>query len=343
MSSEIKTFALAIREKTNIPFSVYSEDGSFIFGEEENKIPVLDKEKIIDDGNSIFFPIKFKNNDYIGEIKGTGEKERNYALLISALASSELFKDVGLSREEFCSSVLFGEANVNQIDRYMKKYGIKNSPVFVMVITTSKEYVLDVVKMLSNFTSETIDFVTEIDERRVAFVKFIGEERNDYHSTIEYAEFIQQSIFEEIGAPIHVAIGGTVNNFADLNVSYSQAMSCAKTSEDMGSNGLVHSFKEFILVKMLEDLPKNKLIEYLELLMDVEDKEIFSDKEMTVTAEEFLDNSLNVSETARKLYLHRNTLIYRLDKIEKETGLNIRKFSDAITFRLITILLKTLR
>ena len=77
--------------------------------------------------------------------------------------------------------------------------------------------------------------------------------------------------------------------------------------------------------------------------MDVDDKEIFTDKEMTDTAEEFLDSSLNVSETARKLYLHRNTLIYRLDKIEKETGLNIRKFSDAITFRLITILLKTLR
>jgi carbohydrate diacid regulator len=63
---------------------------------------------------------------------------------------------------------------------------------------------------------------------------------------------------------------------------------------------------------------------------------------MVLTAEEFLDSSLNVSETARKLYLHRNTLIYRLDKLEKETGLNIRQFSDAITFRLITILSKLL-
>jgi len=71
--------------------------------------------------------------------------------------------------------------------------------------------------------------------------------------------------------------------------------------------------------------------------------EVFNDAEMVDTADEFLESSLNVSETARKLYLHRNTLIYRLDKIEKETGLNIRRFSDAITFRLISLLSKLVR
>jgi carbohydrate diacid regulator len=94
---------------------------------------------------------------------------------------------------------------------------------------------------------------------------------------------------------------------------------------------------------MLEDMPKYKLAEYLETLMDVNAKEIFDDQEMTNTAEEFLENSLNVSETSRNLYLHRNTLAYRLDKIEKQTGLNIRKFSDAVIFRLITILSKLVR
>jgi carbohydrate diacid regulator len=63
-------------------------------------------------------------------------------------------------------------------------------------------------------------------------------------------------------------------------------------------------------------------------------------EEMVLTADEFLENNLNVSETARGLFLHRNTLIYRLDKIENATGLDIRKFSDAVTFRLIKILSK---
>ena len=64
---------------------------------------------------------------------------------------------------------------------------------------------------------------------------------------------------------------------------------------------------------------------------------------MIATAEEFLEANLNVSETSRKIYLHRNTLMYRLDKIEKATGLNVRKFSDAVTFRLITILSRLVR
>mgnify|MGYP001075269717 CR=1 FL=1 len=58
------------------------------------------------------------------------------------------------------------------------------------------------------------------------------------------------------------------------------------------------------------------------------------------TAEEFLHTSLNVSETSRNLYMHRNTLMYRLDKIERATGLDIRKFQDAMTFRLVMILYK---
>ena len=94
---------------------------------------------------------------------------------------------------------------------------------------------------------------------------------------------------------------------------------------------------------MLEDLPKYKLNEYLDSLMDFSTKEIFLDEEITSTAEEFIENSLNISETSRKLYLHRNTLTYRLDKIEKETGLNVRKFNDAVTFRLITILSKLVK
>ena len=80
----------------------------------------------------------------------------------------------------------------------------------------------------------------------------------------------------------------------------------------------------------------------VDILANDDSNSVFDDEEMINTAEEFLENSLNVSETARNLFMHRNTLIYRLDKIEKETGLNIRNFSDAVTFRLITILHKVI-
>ena len=63
---------------------------------------------------------------------------------------------------------------------------------------------------------------------------------------------------------------------------------------------------------------------------------------MLNTAEAFLQNNLNVSETSRLLYMHRNTLLYRLDKIEKATGLNVRQFADAVSFRVLTVMYKLL-
>ena len=70
---------------------------------------------------------------------------------------------------------------------------------------------------------------------------------------------------------------------------------------------------------------------------------VFRDEELFSTAEVFLERDLNLSETSRTLFIHRNTLSYRLDKIERLTGLNIRKFSDAVTFRVITVLLRLIK
>jgi carbohydrate diacid regulator len=337
---------MGIKDKTGINLSVYGTDGVFIDGEEGlEKVLTVSVNGVTCDSKSkrTIFPFKYKNKSYLGSVKGSGNAEKNYAYFIGELASNYSVKEADMSRGEFSNAVLFGEINYSQIDYYMKKFAIKDSSVFVMVISTTEQALGDVVKILTNYTADSIDFVSEIDQKQVAFVKFISDENSDYQSTTEYAEFMQQSLFEEIGAPIRISIGGIVDSFAELNYSFTQAISCAKMSEEFGGNTQVHTFKEYILIKMLEDIPKNKLNEYLELLTDIDEKEIFADKEMTITAEEFLDSSLNVSETARKLYLHRNTLIYRLDKIEKETGLNIRKFSDAITFRLITILSKLAR
>ena len=105
----------------------------------------------------------------------------------------------------------------------------------------------------------------------------------------------------------------------------------------------VHSYKEYMLVKMLEEVPKERLSEFMSDVTDEQIKEVFDDEEMLLTAEKFLSSSLNVSETSRSLYMHRNTLLYRLDKIEKATGLNIRLFPDAVTFRILTVLYKLLK
>ena len=346
MDADIRLFINGIREKTGIEFSVYDAGGEFIAGKgkQGDTVPVGFEGVYADKNlNKTLFLIKYKSKCFIGGIDGIGQTENNYAYLIGELAENSFFKESGMSRSDFCKSILLGETSHTQITRYMRKYGMHDMPSFVLIVSMPMQYKEDVKNVLKTYGSEGLDFVVDVDDNQLAFVKFINDESEEYQSSTEYAEFLRQSVYEETGASVRIAIGGTVKTLADLSTSYTQAMTAVRMGQAINSRGEVHSFKEYMFIKMLEDLPKYKLNEYLEMLMDTGAREIFADEEMTNTAEEFLENSLNVSETARKLYLHRNTLTYRLDKIEKATGLNIRKFSDAVTFRLITVLSKLVR
>ncbi len=340
MDADIKVFIGSIKEKTGIAFSVYKPNGEFVGGNGTiyKNIPKSVHGIVVDiEDNRTLFPISYKNKNFIGCLDGANIEQKNYAYLISELAENSFFKESGLSKADFFKAILFGDANHSQISRYMKKYAIKDVPSFVLLVGVDSEHANEIKEVLST-CAEDNDLAIKIDEEQLAFVKFLKKENGDYQSPTEFAEFLKQSIYEEIGVKVKIAIGGTVRAISDLSTSFSQAISAYRMYSIINPKGDIHSYKDYLLIKMLEDLPKYKLNENLELLMDSGAKEIFNDEEMLNTAEEFLESSLNTSETSRKLYLHRNTLIYRLDKIEKATGLNIRKFSDAITFRLITIL-----
>ncbi len=346
METEIKGFINFIREKTGIDLSVYQSDGKFLAGNVDGRESVptdFTGIKSAKEINKTLFLIKYKSKSLIGAIDGLGEIQNNYAFLIGELAENSFFRETGLTRAEFCKAILSGEASHTQISRYMRKFKMKDHPAFVMVISITGERKDDVKSVLESYGAEGLDFVLDIGDDQLAFVKFFGEDNEEYQSATEYAEFIKQSVYEETGASVRIAIGGTVKSVSNLSASFSQALTTLRMCSAVNSKGEIHTYKEFVLVKMLEDLPKYKLKEYLETLLEAGAGDIFSDEEMTNTAEEFLENSLNISETSRNLYLHRNTLTYRLDKIEKESGLNIRKFSDAVTFRLITLLTKLVK
>ncbi len=339
MDMDIKFFINSIREKTGIECSVYSFNGEFIAGENIDKINIpLNFDGVFADEKNKYtlFSILYKGKTLVGKIDGSTKAEKNYAHLLKELAENFFFKETALSQTDLFKAILLGEINKSQIVKHMHKFAIKDASAFVMLIDVDEGHLEETKNILID-CAETLDVVVELDGQ-IAFIKFIEDESAEYQPPSEYAEFIKQSVYEEVGVNIKIAIGSTVKSVLELGQSFSQAVSAIRMSKMLSSKGEIHTFKEFVLIKMLEELPKHKLSENLQTLMDSSAKEIFSDEEMISTAEEFLESSLNTSETSRKLYLHRNTLIYRLDKIEKATGLNIRKFSDAITFRLITIL-----
>ncbi len=349
MDSELNVLLNAIKQKTGIDIVVFGESRKFVAATAPNMKAVLPSDPEFDGifrdeaAKRTFFRLKYKNARLIGAINGIGTVESNYAFLIQNLVESAAHRELQLSQHEYLKCILTGECNRAQIQRYQRKFSVPETPCFVLILGAKGNRRDELVNFLSNYRANTADTPVAIEDGMCAFLKFLDDaSAAEFQSSMDYANILLQSVLEETGIKVKIGVGGTVKSLTDISSSFQQAMTAIRMCSSEG-DGEVRSYKEYLLIKMLEDIPKFKLNEYLEILLDNDAKEIFGDKDMIQTAEEFLENSLNVSETSRKLYLHRNTLMYRLDKIERSTGLNIRKFSDAVTFRLITILYKILK
>ena len=334
---ELSKIAKEIEEKLQCPFWYYMENSTPTEG------PVCDRqfEGVTDDGTHTFFRFLYKNVGYIGAIKGVGVMENNYAAFLPAYIESFAEKESNLTKSEHLKRILLGECSSASIYRYCTKYSVKSSSCFALAISTEK-LLNETLALIEQYSGNSLDAVVKMDEKDCVLVKFLSDEEKESVMAVDYAEFLSQSIQEELGVLVQIGVGGRVKELKDIANSYAQAASALRYAEVFESKGNIHSYREFMLVKMIEEVPENRLAEFLYQLCDENASEIFEDEDMLGTAEEFLQSSLNVSETSRNLYMHRNTLLYRLDKIEKATGLNIRQFSDAVSFRVLTILYKLL-
>lgn len=343
MNKEILEFINGIKNNAAIGLSVYTESGQAVVADNVNSpivLPLFDSVFVDKEKAKTFFRFKFNGASFVAVLEGAGELEKSYAFLIGELAKKSGKEE--LSKEKFISLLVTGDADASFIKKNAKRFGLKDKPLFATIIkieSGERNYLTD---FLTSY-AEAGDFYYEVDESKMLFVKVCDQTIADYSSCAEYAELLCRSVFEETAVRVKIGVGGIVDGLEKLNVSYSQALSTVDMMEVLQNSGDVHTYKEYVLIKILGDLPKTKINSYLSLLQDANTKEIFEDQEIIDTAEFFLDNNLNASETSRKMFLHRNTLTYRLDKIEKATGLNIRKFADAVTFRLITILSRLTR
>ncbi len=288
-------------------------------------------------GEETAFSLEYCGETYPAYIGGRGEQAEKTAKLVKYLvenADSQILPD----KNSYLKNILLGEGNRRYIYRFMTKYNIQDAPCYALELIVDK-HLSEAISHVESCLAETGDLVVGMDDFRLAVVVFCNESQ----LPVELASFLVQSLYEELGVKANVGIGCEEKGFAEIAESYNQAATAVRMSGLLKSKGEVHTYREYLLIKMLEDLPESKLKEYMEQFHITGAKEVFSDEEMIGTAEEFLENSLNLSETSRNLFMHRNTLMYRLDKIERLTGLNIRKFSDAVTFRVITILYKLLQ
>ncbi len=311
VNSELKQLLKDIREKTGAEVRLAPEGGEetpFLLNDGGREIPAW--------------------------IAGTGAAAEREARLVNYLLSDAEGKRPARGRRGELKNILLGEGGDWNAFRFLTKHNCADGVCFSLEVVPDRrmsEAAQHIERCLDGR-----DMSVVMDDMRIAVVRFSEEGQSAY----EFGQFLSQSLYEETGIRASVGIGCEVKSFSEIALSYNQAAAAVRMSGIFHASGEVHSYREYLLVRLLEDVPRAKLAEYMEQFRIEGAAEILEDEDMAATAEEFLESSLNISETSRNLYMHRNTLMYRLDKIERLTGLNIRKFSDAVTFRVITILYK---
>lgn len=287
-------------------------------------------------GDETAFPLSYRGEETSVYIRGKGQEAENKIKLVRYLISGSAKKERG--SEDSLKNILLGEGGGWEAFRYIAKNNLADGKCFAVDVVPDRRCD-EAFKHVERCIEGGVDRAVMMDKSRIAIVKFSSDEE----SPAEFAQFIFQSLYEELGIRASVGVGCGVNSFSEIASSYTQAVTAVKLSEIFHSKGEVHSYREYLLVTMLQDLPETRIKEYAAQFRISNAAEVFTDPDLAITAERFLENDLNLSETSRTLFLHRNTLMYRLDKIKRITGLDLKDFSDAVTFRVISILYKLIK
>ena len=182
------------------------------------------------------------------------------------------------------------------------------------------------------FATGSGDFVTAVDEHQIILVKAF-EQTEGYADVTQVAKTIVDTLNMEAMVSVRVAYGNIVEELKDVSKSYKEAAMALDVGKVFYVERNILAYSELGIGRLIHQLPFSLCDMFLKEVFDGDIQGLFDDEELT-TVFSFFENNLNISETARQLYVHRNTLVYRLEKIQKKTGLDVRKFDDALTFKI---------
>lgn len=218
-------------------------------------------------------------------------------------------------------------------NRARKLHVAVNVPRAVFLVETMTEKDGIVMELLrSMFSGQAGDHVTSVDEKSVILIKSL-EESSTAEALEKVADTIVDMMNTEAMQNVRVAYGTVVQELKDVSKSYKEAKLALDVGKIFYAEKNVAAYSALGIGRLIYQLPVNLCKIFIE--------EIFGDhlpsdldEETLTTLNKFFENNLNVSETSRQLFVHRNTLVYRIEKIQKSTGLDLRSFDDALTFKI---------
>ena len=246
-------------------------------------------------------------------------------------------------KDNFIKNLILDNLLLVDIYNRAKKLHIETEMrrVVFLVETNREKDGNELEKIRGLFGGKSKDFVTAVDEKNIILVKEVkpGETYEDLEKT---ANTILDMLNTEAMSKVHIAFGTIVNEIKDVSRSYKEARMALDVGKIFYSGKNVVAYSNLGIGRLIYQLPLPLCRMFIKEIFDGKNPDEF-DEETLTTINKFFENSLNVSETSRQLYIHRNTLVYRLDKLQKSTGLDLRVFEDAITFKIALMVVKYMK
>ncbi len=337
---------------TGEDISVYSGDGVLLFSSNPDKEDMGDA--VMDFYNSpaeiqTAFGLQFfkvfddKRVDYVvitGENEGGEMAGRLVTFQLAELTSA--YRD-RLDKDNFIKNLLLDNLLLVDIYSRAKKLHIEmeDRRVVILVKFPRDHDGNEISRIKDTLQPKNSDFVTAVTENSVVIVTCL-EDKNEEEDIEAKAEVILDGFQDPLRDRVRISYGSIVTELKEVSKSYKEAIMAMEIGEIFFKERQIVAYSELGIGRLVYQLP----IPLCKMFI----KEIFKDKrpddfddEMLATINKFFENSLNVSETSRQLYIHRNTLVYRLDKLQKFTGLDLRTFEDAITFKIAMMVVEYMR
>ncbi len=281
--------------------------------------------------------------EYAVFVEGEDSVAQNYiGVLAVSLSSIKQFYDEKYDRSNFIKNIILD--NILPGDIYLKArelhFNNEASRVVLLIrlLDKSDVSVYDVVQNL--FPDKSKDFVINISESDIALVKEVKSDI-DSKDLEKLARSISDALSSEFLTHSLVGIGTPVVGVKDLARSFKEAQVALEVGKVFDTEHNIVSYDHLGIARLIYQLPTTLCEMFLKEIFKVGSIETL-DQETLFTIQRFFENNLNVSETSRKLFVHRNTLVYRLEKIKKLTGLDLREFDDAIVFKVALMVKKYL-
>ncbi|NLP46249.1 MAG: PucR family transcriptional regulator, partial [Epulopiscium sp.] len=185
------------------------------------------------------------------------------------------------------------------------------------------------------------DFVTAVDEKNLILVKEL-KDKDTFEDVERMAKIILDTLNSEAMSKVYISMGTIVNDLKDVSRSYKEAKMALEVGKIFYAERYIIGYEKLGIGRLIYQLPIPLCKMFIKEILHGQSIDDFDDETIT-TVNKFFENSLNVSETSRQLYIHRNTLVYRLDKLQKNTGLDLRTFDDAITFKIALMVAKYMK